>query len=87
VYKKLERRIAMCKNRGLALNKGWLQCVYTIRCNSIPGGKKKNFEVQNVLMMNGRNRMVGKGNRWSWEREQWKNLSIGERDTDKVIKL
>jgi len=49
--------------------------------------QKKNFEVQNILMMNGRNRMVGKGNRWSWEREQWKNLSIGERDTDKVIKL
>jgi hypothetical protein len=35
-------------------------------------------------MMNGRNRMVEKGKRWSWERKQWKNLRI---DTDTVIKL
>jgi len=40
VHKKLERWITMCKNRGLALSKGWLHCVYTTRCNSIPGGRK-----------------------------------------------
>ena len=46
VYKKLERWITMSKNRGLALDKGWLHCVSTTRCNSIPGGRKTVYSLE-----------------------------------------